>query len=193
MREACGAPFLKPVKLARGDPGWAPLSMLLLSTLLQKIVILHETLVLRTRPRRGGRARARAIGGRRPSRARSGDRGRDRGVHDVAGWATAWLDLGIPVCARAATELPATAAARAFMWLSSRTRCRQRATAHSPEIAKSSARCASRVALSISLKQGFSSIWPLLMAARRTPSMPTAVHRPEMSPSSIRSSLRRAR
>ena len=64
---------------------------------------------------------------------------------------------------------------------------------HSPEIAKSSARCASRVARCISLKHGFSSIWPLLMAARRTPSMPTDVHRPEVSPSSIRSSLRRAR
>jgi len=142
----------------------------------------------------GARAHGRsAADGRRALQAGTGVETGERGVHDVAGWATAWLDLGIPVCARAATELPATAAARAFMWLSSRTRCRQRATAHSPEIAKSSARCASRVARSISLKQGFSSIWPLLMAARRTPSMPTAVHRPEMSPSSIRSSLRRAR
>lgn len=134
---------------------------------------------------------AAATGARRPGA------GAKRGVHDVGH--AMWLDgprpgstWGSP-SVRAATELPPTAAARAFMWLSSRMPCRQRATAHSPEIAKSSARCASRVARSISLKQGLSSIRPLLMAARRTPSMPTAVHRPEMSPSSIRSSLRRAR
>lgn len=140
-------------------------------------------------PAHGWRSPARVLR-QRPTRTRA-----KRGVHDVGcGWMGHGLArLGGSPSVRAATELPATADARAFMWLSSRMQCRLHATAHSPEIAKSSARCASRVARSISLKQGFSSIWPLLMAARRTPSMPTAVHRPEMSPSSIRSSLRRAR
>jgi hypothetical protein len=59
-------------------------------------VILHETLVLRTRPRRGGRARARAIGGRRPTRAKRGH----RGVHDVRLMGHGLARLGDPcLCA----------------------------------------------------------------------------------------------